>query len=238
MKKIIYLLMFLFMVGMVNASSYIFEKDKPIDLKIACVDEIEMPCNATIECNMTILYPNGTILLNNQPMTHNPSYYNYSLNETYNSKIGKYYATIFCLGVGNGFSAFGYEINPTGKEMIEGQGFTSIGLIMAVILLSFLFAWFGFKFSESNSLFFVSLFFMLASLITGIFGLQLGYIFTRDILYNLTIDTLQFKLWLGLTWGLLGMAFIVLIFFIIKVIKEFLNKAKTKRESDGYNREY
>ena len=90
-----------------------FEKGKEIDLKIACVNEIEQPCNATIHCNLTILYPNSTALVDNQIMDYGASYYNYTINPNDTSVLGEYSANIFCLGTGNGYSTFKFMINPT-----------------------------------------------------------------------------------------------------------------------------
>ncbi|GAG29535.1 unnamed protein product, partial [marine sediment metagenome] len=96
-----------------------------------CVDEIEQPCNATIDCNITTLYPNNTALIDNQPMTHTDAYYYFTLNET--SILGTYSNSIFCTGIGNGFSTFTFDINPTGKAPSETAGGFALATIIAMI---------------------------------------------------------------------------------------------------------
>ena len=111
--------MFLLVTIASATSSYVFEQDEAVDLKVACVDEIEQPCNSTIHCNITILKPDSSTLVDNQPMTHGAVYYTYSLASNKNSELGEYTCNIFCLGVGNGFATFTYEITETGEAAGE-----------------------------------------------------------------------------------------------------------------------
>jgi hypothetical protein len=117
MKKLILIpVVFLFLITLVSASSYVFEKDKGVNLKIPCVDEVEQPCNSSVHCNITILKPDGTILVENGVMTHHEVYYNYNLKPSQTNIIGEHSVSIFCSGIGNGFSTFTYEISETGEK--------------------------------------------------------------------------------------------------------------------------
>jgi len=240
MKKLILLIFSMFLlVSIVSAtSSFVFEQDEAVDLKIACVDEIEQPCNSTIHCNITILYPNSTALVDNQVMTYGAVYYNYALNENQTATLGEYSTNIFCSGVGNGFSTFTFEINPTGHEITQSQGFSSLGLILGVILIAVMFSYFGFKFSESEKLFPVALFFMVISLIISVYAMQLGYIYSRDILWTLGIDGMQFKMLYGLMWGFIAITFLCLMWMIFKTLGELKERksiVKDNRNSDGFD---
>ena len=131
MKKLILIpIVFLFIIILASASSYVFEQNEAVDLKVACVDEVEQPCNATIHCNITILYPNGNTLIDNQPMTYGAVYYTYSLTSDQTSTLGEYSVNIFCLGTGNGFSTFTYEITETG----EAGGDYRVAIYVIIIL--------------------------------------------------------------------------------------------------------
>ncbi len=123
--------------GIVSAEpSFVFEQDEAVNLKVACVDEIEQPCNSTIHCNITILKPDHSILIDNQPMTYGAVYYTYNLALGQNSDLGEYPVDIFCLGIGNGFSTFTYEITETGEA--AGEYRFAIYLIILVGWLLFI----------------------------------------------------------------------------------------------------
>jgi len=117
----------------------------------------------------------------------------------------------------------------------------SIGLIICMTLLAGMFAFFGFKFSESEKLFPIALFFMLVSLILGVYVIQLGYIYARDILFPLSLEGMQFKIFLGVVWGLIGVGFIGMVFFMLKTLKEIKVRKSQKAHGDDWNenkREY
>lgn len=118
------------------APSYTFERNERVDLRVACVDEVEQPCNSTIDCNITILRPDSTILVNNQPMTYGEVYYTYSIPQGLNTNIGIYSASIFCLGTGNGYSTFTYEVTESGQQ--EGIHKVALYIIIGISWVLFL----------------------------------------------------------------------------------------------------
>lgn len=111
----------LFLINLVSATtsdttSFTFKQNQEVDLKISCIDINNTYCDEDTLCNITILYPNASILINNQPMTWNQAYYNYTLSASQTSVLGEYSAFVSCIGgTENGFSTFNYQITTTGE---------------------------------------------------------------------------------------------------------------------------
>ena len=212
-----------------------FEKNTEVDLKIPCENDGK-PCSASGTCNITIKYPNSTFLINFVEMTNQGNGdFNITLNVNQTKIVGKYRYSVYCTDSGYSGAAHGtYMITPTGQEINTGQGITTIGLIIAMILLSSIFAFFGHKFSENDKLFPIALFFMLISLILGVYVIQLGYIFSRDILFPLSISDMQFSIWLGVMYSLIFMAVIGFLFFTARAFKLLKIRKKEKEDNKGY----
>jgi len=238
-RKIMWIFVFIAFISLVTAvdPSYIFKQNQEVDLKVNCFEDNFTLCQAGTTCNITSFYPNNTILIENQVMTYNPSYFNHTINGTKLNELGEYATSVSCSGSYAGFSTFTFEITPTGQNITSGQGFTSIGLIIGMIILAGLFSFFGFKFSESEKLYPVALFFMLISLIVGVYAMQVGYVYSRDVLFPLSIAGMQFKIFLGIMWGLIAMAFLALMWMIFKTLGELKARKsiiKDNRNSDGF----
>ena len=71
--------------------------------------------------------------------------------------------------------------------------------------------------------------------------MQLGYIYSRDMLWTLGIDGMQFTMLYGLMWGFIAITFICLLWMIIKTLGELRERKslqKDERNSDGFNNNY
>lgn len=120
----------------------IYEQDKPLDIKIPCMNNGTY-CSASATCNVTILYPNSTTLINNEVMTNNLAFHNYSLVQEQTNTLGEYEVTIMCQdGTIYGYSTFDYKITPTGEEPSTSEGILYIG-IFAVLLIFFILCMYG-----------------------------------------------------------------------------------------------
>ena len=165
-------IVFLLILGLavVSASPDLFFKTGiPADIKVPCVND-GLACNNTASCNITISYPNGTLLTSNTPMTFSTTYFNYSLADT--STIGEYDSYVYC-GLGGEFGSnfFTFKINGTGEENINTTSLVVFMLIMTII--SFTIA--GFIFNSNKWLFYV--FFLLGfvfSTVLAFFGWQMS----------------------------------------------------------------
>lgn len=231
-----YLLMFVILLVLPLMFAQTYQRETDINLKIPFEVNGSIP-SSSATCNVSIDYPDETYLKENASMTNrNNGDFNITLNTSETNQLGEYKWRAFCCDGTKCAVGYGdFEITPTGKEITAGQGFTSIGLIIAMILLAGLFAFFGFKLAETDKLFPIALFFMLISLILGVYTIQLGYIYTRDILYPISTEGSQFKIYIGIIWGLLGMGFIALLFFILTTLKEFKERKSLIKYGEGWN---
>jgi len=164
MKKIILLMiMAICLIGFASAQSELFYKQgSTIDLKIPCFANGTY-CSGSATCNITINYPNGTSLINNQPMTNQASFFNYTLNSSQTTVLGPYQSSMVCDENGtSGHSTFQFMITSSGTEPTTSKSIT-FGIITFVALaLSALFFLLGFKFGNMPAL---------------ILGILLGFVF-------------------------------------------------------------
>jgi len=147
--------MLLSIVCIILASSFIigqlyFKQDSIIDLKIPCFNN-NTYCSDIAFCNVTIIYPNGSVLVNNQNMTNSGAFHNYTLDETQTNILGEYNAVTICNDNGVlGSTTFTFQITGTGNE-------NPSDLVMAMFLFFFiailfylmLFIFFGMKHFKS-----------------------------------------------------------------------------------------
>lgn len=101
----------------------IFRQDSVVDFKFSCTDDTtNLPCDSTYACNITVLYPNSTLLINNNETTRGETKYNISLPDT--SVLGFYKYEPFCTNgtsSGTGDNLY-YQITPTGFVLSTSQG--------------------------------------------------------------------------------------------------------------------
>ena len=116
-------------------SSQIYQKNSEVDLKVPCLNN-NTYCSSTAMCNITIFYPNASVLIANGNMTNQFSFHNYSLKTWQTSEIGEYITNVICLdGIEKGSTSFTFKINYLGKELTEGQSTLYLGLLALLVLL-------------------------------------------------------------------------------------------------------
>lgn len=122
--------------SVIATPSYYYKQKTNTDLKVSCFDENNTYCTASTTCNITIFYPNSTVLINNQNMTHNPSFYNYTLTAKHTEFMGEYSVVVFCDGQGtdDGYSTFTYAITKEGTEN-KPEYATATAIISFVLIL-------------------------------------------------------------------------------------------------------
>jgi len=200
-----------------------------------CVDLIQVCGNCSYVNISSILYPNSSEYLTTDiQMTKQGIKYYYTFCNT--SSLGRYIVS----GHGDPDGkltawAYDFEITPSGFDITESQGLSSLGLIISVILIAGLFMFIGYKFSEADKTFPIGLFFLVISLLLTVYSLHLGYIYTRDIIYPISAEGVQFKIYLGVMWGLIAIIFLAMLFLILKVLKEFRERKSLVRYGEGWN---
>ena len=134
-RKIIILIFVVLLIGVVIASpSYYFKRGVHIDLKLPCYNETNSMCPSTTTCNISIFYPNGTALVENDAMEHNTAYFNYTIRSTQNVVDGEFPVSTHCFGTNNGFSTFTYMVTQSGKEVTTGNSLLYMGAILIFLL--------------------------------------------------------------------------------------------------------
>ena len=93
MKKIIlFIALVIILTVLASAeSSFIFDKDKVTNLNIPVYHNNRSKADSTVNCFLTMSYPNGSIFINDKKMTFNESgYYNYTITNTMMDVLGVY----------------------------------------------------------------------------------------------------------------------------------------------------
>lgn len=71
----------------------VFKKGDSIDLKIQCLNNGTF-CTSSASCNLTVMYPNNTLLVNSLLMTNQVSFYNFTLPNS--QTLGLYACSVTC----------------------------------------------------------------------------------------------------------------------------------------------
>jgi len=160
------------------------------------------------------------------------------LDENQTSTLGEHSVIAVCNDDGyDGYSIFNYKITPTGQEINSSQGLASIALIISIIFLAGMFSYFGHKFSEVEKLFPIAILFMGLSLILGIYILHLGYIYSRDVLFPLSVEGSQFRVYIAIIWVSFILILVAFSALFIKTLKEIKIKKAIQKHGEGYDPE-
>ena len=229
--KLLLMMCMIFSMVALTSAQLTFEPEAPANIKVSCFDGDSAFCTAGATCNITIFSPNMTIFVDNQAMTNSLQYFNYTtpaLNDR-----GEYNAIVQCEETGtNGYTSFTFLSTDI---PMENQGIVAVGLMFSILAIAFLFLIIGFKMAQSDTYFPIALFFILIAIVLGVYTINLGYYFSRDMLISETTTGGQFTIYIGLFWGLLGMSFIALLFMIIKTVKEIKERKSAVNYGEYYN---
>jgi len=209
-----------------------FQPEEDAELKLACFDIDDNLCSSTVSCNITVFYPNMSVLVDNKRMTNQLTFHNYTIPSI--QTRGEYNAVVSCEKGGStyGYSSFNFIV--TGMPMTN-QGTVAASILLSLIGLAFLFGFIGFKFTESDKTFPIALFFILITLILSVYVIHLGYIYGRDILISDLSTGSQWAVYIGILYSMVGMAFIALLGLVIKTIKEIRVRQSVIRYGEGYD---
>jgi len=127
-KQIIFglsIFLFLFLIPLINAqeeSGLLFRELEEADLQVPCIFN-GSTCDGDYICNITTSYPNTILLINNQVMTNQSSFYNYTIPANSLNASGTYSNIVVCNdGTFAGIDRFTFEVSPTGFILSTSQG--------------------------------------------------------------------------------------------------------------------
>ena len=173
MKKIILTLIIgIFLITLASASpSFYVKQYEPYDITFSCTDDSQPLgfCSASTNCNITIIYPNSTIMVNNQNTTNLLNgKFNYSITSAQTNLNGEYTVRAGCSGNGlNNSADFTYEVNPTGRE---GKSFLLNPILIFLTIFAFIFIGLGIGLKIPMLGFIGAVLLMLAGMYTMIYG--------------------------------------------------------------------
>lgn len=117
---------FLFLFLLVGTSQFVLSEENPsfqfnteFDLKRPCFDN-GFFCSADFVCNVTLLYPDGTLLVNNSIMTNQGSFRNITIPQIDNNQLGFVTGIESCSNTTlGGPDTFTIEITGDGNEFLQ-----------------------------------------------------------------------------------------------------------------------
>lgn len=230
------IMVLLLLITISSASAMIFQQNAGGDIKLSCINN-NTYCNENTTCWITVFMPNNAVLVNQQNMTNQNNYHNYTLNSSQTSILGDYNLQVVCLDNSTnetGYSSYVYKITPNGSEPTSAQGSFSLGILFLIICLTFFFGFVGFKMMDNEKLFPIGLFFFVLAIILSIYGMYLGVMYSQSYLTSITAQP-QSRMFIVMLWGLVAIMIVMTIYFIISVIKEFQAIAETKKYGEAYD---
>ena len=143
-KKIIIIFMILFGIILVDAqANQIYEQGKNISLAQSCYRNGTY-CSSSAVCNITVLNPNLEILVINNRMTNQVSFYNFTLNGNVTDKVGEYEYRITCTDTSlSNFGTFKFKVTASGREPSLAEAIIYI-VILTITVFIFLFSVWGY----------------------------------------------------------------------------------------------
>jgi hypothetical protein len=120
---------------------FYFEKNSNIKLQVPCQDDIGNPCNESVSCNLTLIYPNSSVYIYDAPMTRNgTSFYNYSVGSS--AVTGRYNGFMNCASPTGGAVYPFFMVISNMPLYINSM---NLGIYAVLIALSFLYIYVAFK---------------------------------------------------------------------------------------------
>lgn len=142
MNKTFFLILgILLVLPLVFAQTY--QKETNITLKIP-FEVNGSAASSSATCNISVNYPNGTYLIQNNSMTNlNNGEFNYTLDSTKTEPLGKYNWVVFCCDGLNCAAGYGsFEVTYTGK-ILDTQTSILYTSLFAILIFLLMFTLFG-----------------------------------------------------------------------------------------------
>lgn len=119
-----------------GSTEEVFQFNKEFDLKRGCSDN-GFFCGSAFDCNITLIYPDGTLLKDNLAMTDKGSYRNITIAQSENNQLGIMEAIQSCNNLTNaGSDDFDIEITANGlpSQVFPVQFFPVILAFVMIVL--------------------------------------------------------------------------------------------------------
>lgn len=132
---------------LVTASpSFFIKNSEAYNITFSCKNEQNTLalCSNSASCNITIAYPNSTLMVSNGEATNlNNGKFRYSLVSSQTQLNGEYAVWAGCSDGGlNNSLSFSYRVTQTGEELTEGKGLVYMVLLIGTLII-FIFSVYG-----------------------------------------------------------------------------------------------
>lgn len=239
MRKLIILLIMLALIPLASAieEQFIFETNTTPTLTFTCKDNfLGRPCGSDYACNISINYPNGNNLFNNTN-TSRIAQGVYELPLSGLSQNGLYIYNGYCYNESDSANSddLGFRVTQSGKTFTEAEGITSLGILISIFGLAFLFMILGFKFTKNEKTFALALFFIVISMILVVYTLQLGYTYSFDILEHGEISSMQSTIYSTVLFLVVGVGIVSFILMAFGFFRLLMNKRMRENFGEGFD---
>lgn len=238
MRKYMFLIVLLLIIPITSAieQEFIFEKNTTPILPFTCKDGFTgTACTTSYSCNLTVSYPNGTILFDNVNITRSGEIYQLTLDNL--SVSGFYSYSGFCENGTDGANSddLQFLVTETGREFNEGQGLASLAILLGIVALTFFFFILGFKFTGNPKTMPLALFFVIISIFLGLYSLQLGFAYSHDILEYKNVSNLQGTIFTTVVFMMVGIGIMTFILMAFSFVKALGKERTIKRFGEGFD---
>lgn len=191
--NILYILILILIISSASAQDQYFKNGDVGQIIFLCQNN-DSPCLASINCNITIYYPDNTLFINNQPTYRGGTdgRYIYNLSASQTSINGIYTAISVCYNSSTQSSgSFNYKITSTGDDV---NSLSQITIIIILLVLAIIFMVVGITFNNEkwiikSGLFGASLFVMITAV--GMGGGLVTNNHTSKLMTNIFIITIS-----------------------------------------------
>lgn len=130
MNKLIFI--FICVLFSIFAYADVYRACDAININVPCLND-GIYCSSSAQCNASIFYPNSSLLVEDQEMTNNIDYYNYSLLDTCSE--GSYNVIVRCGDINTSvYATYSYEFTKNGLPNPNNFDFSFSVLIIIVVL--------------------------------------------------------------------------------------------------------
>jgi hypothetical protein len=132
---------FLFL-ALANAQP-VFKQNQATEINIPCTINGAI-CSPSAQCQLSIIYPNGTVMVNLQNLTQNAGVFSYPLPSNLTSALGEYEMPVTCCdGSACGVRHLTYTITPNGEIASTGKGILYVGVLAVLFIFFIICVYFG-----------------------------------------------------------------------------------------------
>lgn len=231
-------LIILFLVLPLISAVLTFERGQEITLNLPCESANGSFCPASVVCNLSLAYPNGSLYINNSPMSNSgnglPSI---TINDS--SILGEHRIFYGCCEVDECDTAdLPMFITETGHSQSISEAIGSSIFLILMICLTIIIGWIGFRLSETEKLWVLGVFFIVLALFLLTYDFYLGFEYRlNNTGANNDASVIEILFWSFLIFLSAGLmtAIVIMLKKWEALVKWFKGSLKGEEEGDDWD---